>query len=190
MGKGQGCSSGPSQKHLHARVSYLYQAASLLSPEAPQEVDPKAKSTTLSPALSESLRPHRVNSTLKRDMNPQRHKTTNEPDDSCFKGDMTKAAQVVASSLSRLLLSQMRAVSLKSQIRLSTEIKRSTCKTCDSLLVPGHSSVISVENLSFKKTKPQDDVLVIECQVCHTRKRIPMGAHRQPRSRNMKLSRS
>ena len=82
---------------------------------------------------------------------------------------------------SRLALSDMRAVSLKAQIRQTPEMKRSICKFCDSLLVEGQTSQSTVENLSKGARKPWADVLVIQCNTCGYKRRYPVSAPRQLR---------
>ena len=82
----------------------------------------------------------------------------------------------------RHLLSQLRAVSLKSQIKLSRELKHSLCKRCDSLLVPGQTSIERTSNDSSGGRKPWADVLVVTCKFCGTMKRFPVGrGPRQPK---------
>lgn len=79
---------------------------------------------------------------------------------------------------SRQLLSQLRAVSLKSQTRLTPQVKHSLCKRCNSLLIPGKKSTARLVNGSKGEKKPCADVLVVACSFCGTVKRFPIG---QPR---------
>ncbi|KAJ5825301.1 hypothetical protein N7474_002439 [Penicillium riverlandense] len=76
-------------------------------------------------------------------------------------------------NLSRVYLSQMRGVSLKTQTRLPIEVKRSFCKRCDTLLVPGVNCSHEVQNASRGGNKPWADVRVVRCLVCKTEKRFP-----------------
>jgi ribonuclease P protein subunit RPR2 len=76
---------------------------------------------------------------------------------------------------SRTLLSQLRAVSLKSQIRLASGLKHSFCKRCDSPLLPGTSTTTSITNRSRRGEKPWADVLVITCGFCGATRRFPIG---------------
>jgi ribonuclease P protein subunit RPR2 len=73
------------------------------------------------------------------------------------------------------LITHVRGVSRKAQIRLSRELKRSICKRCDGLLLPGATSNESVVNLSKGGRKAAADVLEIRCQRCGTVKRFPVG---------------
>lgn len=87
----------------------------------------------------------------------------------------TQGKEKSTQSQSRHLLSQLRAVSLKSQIRLAPELKHSFCKRCDTLLVPGETSTTRTTNDSRQSQKPWADVLVITCTYCGTARRIPYG---------------
>lgn len=78
-------------------------------------------------------------------------------------------------SRSRNLLSQLRAVSLKSQIRLAPDLKRSFCRRCDSPLIPGKTSEESITNCSWYGEKPWADVLVVTCGFCGAVRRFPLG---------------
>lgn len=130
------------QKHLHSRVSYLYQAAAYLA-----SVD--------------------LHSAGQGESNVERVPVAES---------VPAQANFVAQS--SYMLNQMRAVSLKSQVRLSREIKHSVCKRCSRLLIPGRTSTERIENLSNGSQKPWADVLVICCKVCGTCKRFPVGSKR------------
>ena len=88
---------------------------------------------------------------------------------------MTKQA------MSRRLLSDLRASSHKSQIRLAPSMKHTICKYCDTLLVEGDTSTSTVENQSKGGKKPWADVLVVKCNTCGGLKRFPVQAARQKR---------
>lgn len=83
--------------------------------------------------------------------------------------------------LSRRLVSDLRSVSLKVQIRMSPAMKLSICKNCDTLLVDGSTCTTQVENKSKGGKKPWADVLVKKCNTCEKEKRFPLGAERQKR---------
>ena len=87
----------------------------------------------------------------------------------------------LGSSCSRLMISHMRSVTLKSQSRLSTSIKHATCKRCDNLLNEGTTLKTYVENKSKGGKKPWADVLAHECTQCGFIRRFPVGAKRQLR---------
>ncbi|KAI0013761.1 Rpr2-domain-containing protein [Xylariaceae sp. FL0662B] len=84
-------------------------------------------------------------------------------------------------ALSRRLLTDLRASSLKTQIRLSPALKHTICKYCDSLLIEGETSSSVVENKSKGAKKPWADVLAIKCNTCGGVRRFPVQAARQNR---------
>ncbi|KAF2005257.1 Rpr2-domain-containing protein [Amniculicola lignicola CBS 123094] len=133
---------GVPNRHLHARTTFLYQAATYLTLQATasahQEAAPHQQLTE-----SSSLR------------------------------------EVPASTLALQLGSHLRAVSLKGQVRLSAELKRSICKACNAILVPGRTCTQEIENKSKGCKKPWADVLVTTCRQCGSKKRHPFGATRQ-----------
>lgn len=159
-------------KHLHSRISYLYQAATYLSSvqqTGRQKVDP-AKELSSTGQSSTHIAPQAhagldcaaaVKSSQFQDASIDTNRTGNIP-------------------FSRLLLSHLRDVSLKGQVRLSPEMKRTICRRCYSLLVPGQSSTTRIENPSRGEKKPWADMLVIRCNACGAEKRFPVGMTRQP----------
>ena len=146
-------------KHLHSRISYLYQAATYFADNCSQRDDSNSSEVT-----------------RKESNKPSEH-TEAEP---------TKTTSLSAAS--RRMLSQLRGVSLKSQIRLSPAIKHSICNRCEGLLVPGSSSSTYIENKSRGGKKPWADVLVTECKTCGSTTRIPIGAKRQARRKDRPVS--
>ncbi|KAI0447253.1 RNAse P Rpr2/Rpp21/SNM1 subunit domain-containing protein [Xylaria telfairii] len=91
------------------------------------------------------------------------------------------AANQLRLGLARHLLTDLRATSLKSQIRLSPAVKHTICKFCDTLLIEGETSTSAVENKSKHGKKPWADVLVVKCNTCHRVKRFPVQSPRQKR---------
>lgn len=75
--------------------------------------------------------------------------------------------------------SDLQTVSRKGQVRLSSELKRTICKTCNTVLIPGRTATQAVENESKGGKKSWADVLVITCALCRSKKRFPIGAKRQ-----------
>lgn len=144
--KTKGNASVP-HKHVYSRVSYLYQAATLLSATTSTERVAGTDHTELS--------------------------TDTRPDLVAFSNDQAPSKQP------RFLINHLRSISLKSQTRLHPEVKRSLCKHCDALLIPGNTSTVTVENASKDGRKPWADVLVITCNACRVTKRFPVG---QPQS--------
>jgi ribonuclease P protein subunit RPR2 len=82
---------------------------------------------------------------------------------------------------SRRLISDLRAVSHKIQMRVSPAVKHSICKNCDSMLIDGSTCTNEVENKSKGGKKRWADVLVLKCNTCGFEKRFPVGADRQTR---------
>ena len=78
-------------------------------------------------------------------------------------------------NLSRFYLTHLRSVAKKSVLRLGPSIKRTICKRCDTLLVPGTSCEHRVENKSKNGRKKWADVLIVECKACGSVKRFPVG---------------
>ena len=87
----------------------------------------------------------------------------------------------LGSGTSRLMISHMKGVTLKSTLRLSTSIKHATCKRCENVLNEGTTLKTYVENKSREGKKPWADVLVHECTQCGFIRRFPVGAKRQAR---------
>lgn len=86
--------------------------------------------------------------------------------------------------LSAYFASHISSIGLKTQAKCAPEIKRTICKRCKSILIPGKSSTSKIENLSRGSRKPWADVLVIRCKLCEMEKRYPVGAQRQPKTLN------
>ena len=170
------------QKHLHSRISYLYQAATYLAKAADQS---RARTSCISDETKnfydrggESqcavVAPEGVcGESLP--ISPIKHENRlpkTSPEDDRVSKDF---------ALSRQLLVHLQAVSLRSQIRLTPAVKHTICKRCCMLLVPGSTSTTYMENKSSGIRKPWADVLVTTCTVCGTSKRFPVGAKRQAR---------
>lgn len=75
--------------------------------------------------------------------------------------------------------SDLQQVSRKAQLRLSIDLKRSMCKSCNSILVPGQTATQAIENLSKGGRKPWADVLILACNFCGSKKKFPIGASKQ-----------
>jgi len=84
--------------------------------------------------------------------------------------------------LSAALGSHMVAVGQKSQVRLSKEIKRTVCKGCHLLLVPGTSANITV-------TGPKKEKKVnLLCQLCKTQRSFLLQEKGPPKERQRKVN--
>jgi ribonuclease P protein subunit RPR2 len=85
------------------------------------------------------------------------------------------------SPLALQLGADLHTVSRKAQLRLALDLKRSMCKSCHTVLVPGRTATQLVENQSKGGKKPWADVVVVSCNFCDGKKRFPAGAKRQPK---------
>jgi len=159
------------KKHICARASYLYQAATYLAQHTQVGLSTPQKHVSHTEEMqllcTDVLGIAEQTSLGSESM---KEKTTN----------------VGPSSLGskRHLVSHLRALSLKSQFRLPHDVKRSTCKRCNALLILGSTSSVVLENKSKGSRKPWADIHVIICLSCRTEKRFPVGATRQARKKN------
>ncbi|EGR51882.1 uncharacterized protein TRIREDRAFT_55349 [Trichoderma reesei QM6a] len=152
MAKAKG-NPGVQNRHIYTRASYLYQAAVYLANCAQRaELGNQAEA---SPEDTKQQHGDNAPSLSKK------HKAT--------------------INLSHQVVSDMRSVSLKAQIRQSPSIKQTICKYCDAVLIEGKTCHSSVENPSKGGRKPWADVLVIRCDTCGNVKRYPVSAPRQKR---------
>ncbi|KAF7557522.1 hypothetical protein G7046_g6012 [Stylonectria norvegica] len=104
-------------------------------------------------------------------------KPSEKPTKVLLSEDQEKAMQNTA----RQMISDLRAVTLKTQIRQSPAMKRTICKFCNTLQIEGQTCVSTVENPSKGGRKPWADVLTIRCTTCGHAKRYPVNASRQKR---------
>lgn len=131
---------GIANKHLHARTTFLYQAATYLTLQA----------------------------------------ASNEAANISSIAEASHSQDIPGiSPLATELCSDLQQVSRKAQLRLSVDLKRTMCKCCNTVLVPGRTATQTVENLSKGGRKPWADVLVLECTTCGGKKRFPIGAKKQ-----------
>ncbi|PGG97636.1 hypothetical protein AJ80_09663 [Polytolypa hystricis UAMH7299] len=154
--KAQKGSGGAAQNHLRARVQFLYDAACYL---------------------------HSHNSTPRGGTQDSKlNETPNESDiTSATPAQKATKQRIPGNNLARLYINNMRGVSLKSQQRMSREIKRSACKRCDTLLVPDSTCTEMIENKSRGGKKPWAVVRVVRCNTCGVTKRFPQNTKRSAR---------
>ncbi|KAL3263638.1 hypothetical protein ABHI18_001598 [Aspergillus niger] len=177
--KGKKDSAGGAHSHIRARIDYLYNAATFLqsigkpSPQQPSasqqndQIDIAEDATKMQG--TERIVPQIVKSDMALVEEPAKPKNT--------------SMRERLPQLSRVYMSQMRGVSLKSQLRLPIDVKRSFCKRCDTFLIPGVTCTQDIRNASRGRKKPWADVLVVCCSTCGTEKRFP-----QTDKRSKKLS--
>lgn len=172
---------GATNKHIHARISYLHQAATYPSLQAQRGSDTNEGKTSVDHIIgeedktSEAVTAQAVDVVTKDQSRKGRDSEVEAP------GPQNAFNQPAAGGLPLQLLAHMRAVALKSTIRLTPQVKHSLCKRCNSLLIEGQTSSKRIENASKGGRKPWADVLVVECGVCGAVKRWPVGAKRQGR---------
>lgn len=139
-------------RHQYTRVSYLHQAASYLATLPAQSTTSASESTSSEP-----------------------------PHDGDAHQSPGRATRSASETVARRCVTEIRAVSLKSQVRPSPAVKQMLCKYCDSLLVEGKTCSTTVQNASKGGRKPWADVMVTRCKTCGHVKRFPVSAPRQKR---------
>jgi ribonuclease P protein subunit RPR2 len=191
------------QKHLQSRIAYLYQAALYLETAASSreiaepgnDKDTDVEQVSSDVGLAAAAAAAQIGSQRDNHYNEAVAAVT-EPSLSSSSSSSSSSSPPF-STQTRHLLSSMRSVSQKAQIRLSRPIKLSVCRRCNGLLfrLPSLSSLPSslspsglsnvngtgtgtaeIENLSRGGRKPWADVLVVKCRSCGFVKRYPIGA--------------
>lgn len=150
----------------HARMSFLYQAATYFASLPPvsgtkQELEEPRRSNDVVSDAGMSF--EGLVKTLETTVAPNSDDSTPQPHHPC--------------PSSSYLASHLLTVGTKSSSKVSQSIKRSICKRCHCVLIEGKTSAVSLENLSRAARKPWADVLLISCQVCGMEKRYPL--HKQ-----------
>lgn len=170
------------QKHLHSRISFLYRAATYLAKVDGQS---QARVPCIDDESKKSCHPGRKLQCAA--TTPQAvpanvlHVSAIEPHSMMPESGPHNGWASNDFALSRQLLANLRAVSLRSQIKLPPAVKHTMCKRCNVLLIPGSTFTSYIENKSSGGRKPWADVLVTTCTACGTSKRFPVGAKRQVR---------
>ncbi|CAN8100651.1 unnamed protein product [Discula destructiva] len=147
-------------RHIYTRLSFLYQASAYLAQTGEEDPNGVSRSTAMVKSASANADVDMAH------------------DADCKQDDILIPA---AQSMSRKLLTDLRAIAQKSVIRASPHLKRSICKYCDALLIDGQTSSSVVENKSKGAKKPWADVLVIKCHSCGGEKRFPVSPREQTR---------
>ncbi|KAL1583878.1 hypothetical protein WHR41_07193 [Cladosporium halotolerans] len=171
---------GVLNKHLHARIAYLHQAAKYLSTQALSESPVNDRSSAMQ--ISSESDPgtssceSELHGTLATNDISARANTRPAPGQ-----PSTATFTPPHSGLPLQLSAHLRAVAQKAQIRLSHDIKHAICKACSSPLIDGETCSRTMENLSKGGRKPWANVLVVKCLACGACKRFPVGAKKQKR---------
>lgn len=162
MAKGKG-SGGVQNRAIYSRISFLQQAAVTLATITRQSRDSGGADVTDDGSIP--TRPSSINN------------SSNVRSGTTLDG------------MSRRLATDLRAVSLKTRIRLKPAVKQTICKFCDSILIDGQSCTSAIENKSKGAKKPWADVLVRRCHTCGRERRYPVSAARPKRKTERELER-
>ncbi|KTW32048.1 uncharacterized protein T551_00730 [Pneumocystis jirovecii RU7] len=76
-------------------------------------------------------------------------------------------------ALSKFYINTAKKIARKAVLKINPSIKRTLCRRCDTILLPGITSSIKIENFS-KKNKNKADISVITCNFCNTQKKYPV----------------
>jgi ribonuclease P protein subunit RPR2 len=173
-------------RHVYARMAFLHQAAQHLASKQLLSSPPlEATPGDVAAIVTENFRPvdqNRGEQMQIIDAAPLRAEenlVTTEASNSS-----TSLYAMDGFGTSRRLASHILSVSRKVSVRASREVKRSICKRCASVLIPGQTTSNRVENQSRGGHKPCADVMVVTCSACGFEKRYPFGAQRQPRKKD------
>ena len=164
-----------SNKHLQARISYLFSAASYLRTKD-EGARKKPRAMTSGDDVADHT-PETANSTAKRRDFPSGREGERAPD---FEATLSRGCSRKGAG-DQALVSQIRSISNKAQVRVNLDMKHQMCKRCNAVLVPNITSTESTENKSKGGKKPWATVIVVECKACGTSKRFPTEAKRQLR---------
>ncbi|KAK0485300.1 RNAse P Rpr2/Rpp21/SNM1 subunit domain-containing protein, partial [Armillaria luteobubalina] len=80
----------------------------------------------------------------------------------------SRRRRVSTSDLSRSYVSSMKVVGQKTVVKMDPSIKRTICKGCNTILVPG-----SMVTIRVNKSASRGHVMVYTCTHCKTTRRIP-----------------
>ncbi|TKA78494.1 hypothetical protein B0A55_01969 [Friedmanniomyces simplex] len=178
--------SGVSNRHLHARISYLQQAATYLTVQGRTTSQAQLAYQTASDGpTNEHPNPPPTKQPVSTD-GPVESSDEMAHGRSVIRApDPTKRETGLylppSGGLPLHLASHLKQIARKAQIRLHTSVKHALCPTCSTVLVEGETCTKRMENLSRGGRKPHADVLVVECTVCGAGKTVPVGAARQKR---------
>ncbi|TLD23467.1 Rpr2-domain-containing protein [Venturia nashicola] len=160
-------------RHCYSRIAFLHQAAQHL---ASKQFSPEPNTQLANPVQTEERPTGAVTDA------PKKTKGMSNLD-----GEIKQTATLQPADgfgLSRRLASHLLTVSRKGSVGVSREMKRSICKRCQSILIPGQTADHKVQNKSRAGRKPCADVMVVTCSACGLAKRYPFGAQRQPRKKD------
>ena len=170
-------------RHLYSRASYLFQASTFLQSKHSLVLQRDAIKT------SDSCGGFQKSPVNQNEDNAVAHpnicidKGATQPGSgacSDFRNNLSARQQ-------RLFLGHVRTMILKNNnIHLGRELKRTTCKRCDTLLTPGMTCTSRIENFSKDGKKSWADSFTVTCSTCNSVKRFPVGVRRQPKNQTRK----
>ena len=106
---------------------------------------------------------------LNEDKNSEQEKSTNSS-----KNKTKKSNQIVAAYYTQLMV----GIGHKSVLRSSKELKRTICKGCRSLLLPGKTATV--------KIKTKEKRIGSQCNICKTEKLFPLNHVSKKQKKNLK----
>jgi ribonuclease P protein subunit RPR2 len=169
-------------RHVYSRMAFLHQASQHLAskqflPEHPAEV-------TLGGDVAKFLTFNRNGDKQPQPVDVMPPNTGGNVSITHGTNQSTSLHPTDGFGLSRRLASHILSVSRKVSVRTSREMKRSICRRCASILIPGQTADNRVENKSRRGHKSCADVMLVTCSACGFEKRYPFGAQRQPRKKD------
>ena len=106
---------------------------------------------------------------LNEDKNSEQEKKSNSS-----KNKTKKSNQIVAAYYTQLMV----GIGHKSVLRSSKELKRTICKGCRSLLLPGKTATV--------KIKTKEKRIGSQCNICKTEKLFPLNHVSKKQKKNLK----
>lgn len=83
-------------------------------------------------------------------------------------------AQRGNSVMARMMARNVDLVAKRTVLKLLPHLKRRMCKRCSTVLIPGLTVSVELEN-ALKDQRKEADVLVYTCNECQCKKRFPVG---------------
>ncbi|OBZ71023.1 Ribonuclease P protein subunit p21 [Grifola frondosa] len=137
--------SSVANRDIIQRLNFLYQASTYLNFINP---DPKASTSGLSAPPEQSGPGKKTKRQKREEKSKTRHPTT-------------------AADLSRSYVQSMRIIGQKTMVRMDPSIKRTLCKNCNTVLIPGTTSTVRI-----KPCPSHGHAVVYTCLACSTARRI------------------
>ncbi|EPQ57096.1 Rpr2-domain-containing protein [Gloeophyllum trabeum ATCC 11539] len=84
------------------------------------------------------------------------------------KHDDIRKSRVSSFDLARTYIDTMKSVGQRTVVKMDPSVKRTLCKSCNSVLIPGTSATVRV-----KSSSSHGHIVTYTCSTCHTSRRIP-----------------